>query len=122
MPAGFRLRVTKFTWGRLPRPAIWRRPFASARAGRPAADDGAISADGRILGTYIHGLFNSYPLRRALLERLAGWKGVALPPASDTGGQLSRDGEYDKLAQTVRDSLDLELLYRIVDLEPPEIE
>ena len=96
--------------------------FRIRRAGGAAADDGAISANGRILGTYVHGLFNSYGLRRAVLEQLAGRKGVPLPPPSDTGGQLSRDGEYDKLAQTVRDSLDLELLYRIAALEPPEIE
>ncbi len=98
------------------------RPFRISRAGQPAADDGVISANGRALGTYVHGLFNSYALRRALLEQLAGWKGVELPLPSDTGGQLSRDGEYDKLAQTVRNSLNMELLYRLTDLEQPEIE
>lgn len=98
------------------------RPFSISRPGQPAADDGVISADGRALGTYVHGLFNSYALRRGLLEQLAKWKGVALPPSSDTGGQLSRDGEYDKLAETVRNSLDMELLYRLTGLETPEIE
>ena len=98
------------------------RPFRISRAGQPAADDGVISANGRVLGTYVHGLFNSYALRRALLEQLADWKGAELPPPSDTGGQLSRDGEYDKLAQTVRNSLDMEMLYRLTGLEQPEIE
>ena len=97
-------------------------PFRISRPGQPATDDGVISADGRALGTYVHGLFNSYALRRALLERLADWKGAELPPPSDTGGQLSRDGEYDKLAQTVRNSIDMELLYRLTGLEQPEIE
>ena len=98
------------------------RPFHISRPGQPAADDGVISANGRAMGTYVHGLFNSYALRRALLEQLAAWKGAQLPPPSDTGGQLSRDGEYDKLAQTVRNSLDMDLLYRITALRPPEIE
>ena len=97
-------------------------PFRISRPGQPESDDGAVSGSGRALGTYIHGLFNSHPLRRALLEQLAEWKGVALPPPSDTGGQLSRDGEYDKLAQTVRDSLDMDLLYRLTGLQPPEID
>ena len=97
-------------------------PFRISRPGQPAADDGAISANGRALGTYVHGLFNSHALRRALLEQLACWKGVNLPPVSDTGGQLSRDAEYDKLADTVRNSIDMELLYRLTGLEPPEIE
>lgn len=35
--------------------------------GRP---DGAVSADGRIMGTYLHGLFGSTTFRRAFLARL----------------------------------------------------
>ena len=81
-------------------------PFSISRAGHGQLPDGALSEDGRALGTYVHGLFNSHALRRAVLEQLAEWKGVALPPPSDTGGQLSRDGEYDKLAETVRNSLE----------------
>ena len=94
-------------------------PFRISRAGELTADDGVISADGRALGTYVHGLFNSYALRRAMLEQLAEWKGVSLPPPSETGGQLSRDGEYDKLAQTVRNALHVDLLYSLTGLETP---
>ena len=97
-------------------------PFSISRAGRDAESDGALSESGRVLGTYIHGLFNSHALRRTVLEQIAAWKGVSLPPRSDTGGQLSRDSEYDKLAETVRSSLNMELLYRITDLETPEID
>ena len=97
-------------------------PFRISRPGQPAADDGAISANGRALGTYVHGLFNSHSLRRGLLEQLAHWKGVNLPPVSDTGGQLSRNAEYDKLADTVRNSIDMELLYSLTGLTPPEID
>ncbi len=96
-------------------------PFSISRHGQPATEDGSISGDGRALGTYVHGLFNSYELRRSLLEQLAEWKGVVLPGPSDTGGQMSRDSEYDKLAQTVRGNLDMELLYRISGLVQPEI-
>ena len=97
-------------------------PFRISRPGQLAADDGAMSANGRALGTYVHGLFNSHALRRALLEQLAEWKGVHLPPISETGGQLSRDAEYDKLAETVRNSIDMDLLYRLTGLEPPEVD
>ena len=96
-------------------------PFRISRTGQPMADDGVISASGRAMGTYVHGLFNSHSLRRALLERLADWKGVSLPPATEKGGQLSRDGEYDKLAETVRNALDVDLLYQLTDLRTPEI-
>ena len=97
-------------------------PFSISRTGQDVQSDGALSENGRALGTYIHGLFNSHGLRRGVLEQLSEWKGVALPPQSDTGGQLSRDGEYDKLAETVRNSLDMDLLYRITSLNPPDID
>ena len=97
-------------------------PFSLNRAGQDAQSDGALSESGRSLGTYIHGLFNSHALRRAVLEQIAEWKGVTLPPQTDTDGQLSRDGEYDKLAETVRNSLDMDLLYRITGLETPDID
>ena len=98
------------------------RPFSISRQGQAASEDGAISSDGRVLGTYVHGLFNSYELRRSLLEQLADWKGAALPGTTETGGQLSRDGEYDKLAQTVRNSLDMDLFYRISGLSQPDFD
>ena len=97
-------------------------PFSISRRDEPASEDGAMSSDGRAFGTYVHGLFNSYGLRRALLEQLAEWKGVSLPGPTDTGGQLSRDGEYDKLAETVRNSFDMDLLYRISGLGAPVID
>ena len=97
-------------------------PLNISRPGQPPQSDGATSSDGRAVGTYVHGLFNSHALRRALLEQLAQWKGVALPDPADTGGQLSRDGEYDKLAETVRGSIDTDLLYRISGLAPPQID
>ncbi|MBJ3784846.1 cobyric acid synthase [Devosia sediminis] len=43
------------------------RPFA--RVG--AAPEGAISADGRVMGTYLHGLFSADPFRRAFLGNAA---------------------------------------------------
>ena len=98
-------------------------PFRISRASGqpPAGVDGAVTRDGLALGSSIHGVFNSYSLRRVILEQLAEWKGASLPDPSNTGGQLSRDGEYDKLAQTVRDSLKMDLLYRIVGLNSPPV-
>jgi adenosylcobyric acid synthase len=51
------------------------RPFARLGDG---AREGAISADGRVFGTYIHGLFADDRQRAAWLNRLsAGPSGVA---------------------------------------------
>ena len=43
------------------------RPFVRFDDGR---EDGAVSADGLVLGTYVHGLLASPDLRRALLDRI----------------------------------------------------
>jgi adenosylcobyric acid synthase len=44
------------------------RPFVAFAGGAP---DGATSADGRIMGTYVHGLFAADAFRHAVLRRIA---------------------------------------------------
>jgi adenosylcobyric acid synthase len=45
------------------------RPFARLADGSP---EGAVAADGRVVGTYIHGLFADDRQRAARLKRFAG--------------------------------------------------
>ena len=79
--------------------------------------EGCIGPSGRIMGTYIHGLFHNAALRQAILHRLALWKGVTLP---DVEEELVQDQEYDRLAALTRKSLNMDLIYQIVSLELPE--
>ena len=76
--------------------------------------DGALDASGWVLGTYIHGLFHNVGLRRALLEALARRKGAQLSLAPEG---LALDQEYDKLADWVRSSLKMDLVYRMAGLD-----
>jgi adenosylcobyric acid synthase len=62
--------------------------------------DGAISEDGRVAGTYLHGLFHNDALRHALLNGLG--RRETAPRAFD------REREFDRLAQHVRAHLDVE--------------
>ena len=48
------------------------RAFAYVERGSEILSEGAVSADGRIFGTYLHGLFSAGSFRRAFLERLGG--------------------------------------------------
>ena len=92
------------------------RPFAIvARGGAAARElDGAMTADGLIVGTYLHGLFASGPVRRALLDALATLKGVAPDP---TWGAVERAGaRWDRLADAVEPALDLAALTKIAGL------
>jgi adenosylcobyric acid synthase len=70
--------------------------------GRP---DGAASPDGRVAGSYLHGLFASDPFRRAFLAGL----GAASRLAYDD----QVEGALDALADHVEAHLDLDELLRI---------
>lgn len=75
----------------LPEPMLY--PFA------------ARSADGRVMGTYMHGLFDQAEYRHAVLEEWLGWKAS---PGEDLQDRWQRD--LDRLADALRDNLNLSLL------------
>ncbi|GAB7522463.1 cobyric acid synthase [Paraburkholderia sp. 2C] len=70
--------------------------------GRP---DGALSADGQIFATYVHGLFDTPDACAALL----GWAGLADAPPLDY--PALREASLDRLADTLAAHLDLERLF-----------
>jgi adenosylcobyric acid synthase len=90
------------------------RPFRiEQRSGDSCSDgDGSLSADGNILGTYIHGLFHNDAFRRAILDELAERKGKSLAPSP---AEFSADEQYDSLAAHVRANLNMELIQRIIE-------
>ncbi|XYH98752.1 cobyric acid synthase [Sorangium sp. So ce1128] len=94
-----------------------RAAFAiGSRSGRAeAALDGAVSADGAVVGTMIHGIFENDGLRRSLLAALRARRG--LPATAGEPAIPSRHDEYDRLATAVEASLDRALLDRIVGLD-----
>jgi adenosylcobyric acid synthase len=77
-----------------------------------ADDDGAVSEDGMMVGTYFHGLFENDALRHALLANLAVRKGCTRTTAPT---RFDRNAEYDRLAETVRAHLNFGEVLRIVD-------
>ena len=82
------------------------------RAGQGvAATDGAISDDGLVVGTYLHGLFDRPGFRRCLLRWLAERKGAQLAQQPAT---FSRERAYDRLASVVRGSIDMRLVYGLL--------
>jgi adenosylcobyric acid synthase len=67
--------------------------------------DGTVRSDGKVWGTYLHGLFDNDVLRHAWLRSL-GWQGA--------GRLFDRQQAYNRLADHVRAQLDMELLYQIL--------
>ncbi len=73
--------------------------------------EGSISEDGRIWGTYIHGIFDENAFRRDLLNRLRiikGWR-----PISDLSF-VDLDREFNKLARLLRENMDMDSLRKIL--------
>jgi adenosylcobyric acid synthase len=91
-------------------------PFVLDGGDSPRAD-GAMSDDGWVLGTYVHGVFLNDGLRRGVLRRIAERKGVSLP---DDGVGFDQGAEYDKLAAHFRESIDMDAVYRGMGLSPAE--
>ena len=84
--------------------------------GRPL---GTCNAAGNVLGTYLHGLFDDGALSNALVRRARAIKGLperdADAPAFSTAEY--REAQFDKLADVVRQSLDMDAIYRILGKE-----
>ena len=64
--------------GQTPTPRPWLQ-IATRSGAAVQFSDGAVRADGRVWGCYIHGLFGNAALRRAWLTDL-GWRGRQCPP------------------------------------------
>ena len=80
--------------------------------------DGSVKYDGifsgNVYGTYVHGIFDEGTLAETLVGILAARKGVVL----DTGQMISygqfKQMQYDKLADGVRKSMDMEAVYAML--------
>ena len=93
-----------------------RHPFHLTRQGEQAINawDGALSEDGRIFGTYLHGIFDHDGFRRQFLNILRRRKGLRPLPVQ-RNRRLEKERAYDRLAETVRRSLDMEKLAAIME-------
>jgi len=81
-------------------------------------EDGAIDEKRGIFGTYIHGIFENSAFRRAFLNFLRKEKGLSpLFPPRKISTQEEKDKEYNKLAELVRNNLNMKKIYKIMDLK-----
>jgi adenosylcobyric acid synthase len=83
-------------------------------AERQSEADGAVSADGAVTGTYLHGLFAEDALRGAVLRAVAERSGRA--PDSRWGQPRGATARYDRLADIVADAVDVAAIAKLVGL------
>ena len=83
----------------------------TSRNGQPQkVDDGWVSPDGRVWGTYLHGLFDNDGWRRVFLQELRQTRpgmDAAAPAASYENYEKFQEAQLDRLADLLRRHLDL---------------
>ena len=77
-------------------------------------EDGAVSSDGTVMGTYLHGIFDNPYWTRHFLNKIRTSKGLA--PLVNTNVSISdyKDQQYEKLAQLFEQNVDMEKFEQIL--------
>jgi adenosylcobyric acid synthase len=96
-----------------------RAPFRIDRRSQrsSSADDGAVSSNGWILGTYLHGLFANDGVRSAMLTNLLARRGLTRQSTQ----RRPLDEVYDALAAEVRPALDMQLIHELMQSSRPGV-
>ncbi|HEX9078125.1 MAG TPA: cobyric acid synthase [Desulfuromonadaceae bacterium] len=104
---GYEIHMGRTTHLEAPRPfsRIFRRGTSPV-----AVEDGSVSPDGRIFGTYLHGLFDNAPFREGYLNRIRRAKGLPLRKES---GETTRPDPFERLADHLESHLDMPRLLAI---------
>lgn len=71
---------------------------------------------GNVYGAYVHGIFDGPGIGEALAGALAARKGLDWEPEARMDYKAYREQQYDRLAQALRESLDMERLWGIMGL------
>jgi adenosylcobyric acid synthase len=106
--AGYEIHMGRTTLGPRARPLL----RVERRGEERSHEDGALSADGRVFGTYLHGIFDNDAFRRALLDLYRE------PAAAGPSFAARKEEGYDRLAALLRECLDVAALYRILEAGP----
>ncbi|HED24537.1 MAG TPA: cobyric acid synthase, partial [Firmicutes bacterium] len=96
---GYEIHMGRTDYGSL------RQPLLIRSTGRK---EGGVSGDGHVFGTYLHGIFDNLTWTARLLNGLRRRRGLAVHNGPTFASYREfKEKEYDRLADTVRESLDL---------------
>lgn len=98
------------------------QPFRIRECGSSShelSSEGACTSDGRLWGTFVHGILHNDHFRRAWLNEARADRGLA-PLSVGHPFQERRQASFDRLAAHVREHVNLSLIYQIAGLESGE--
>jgi cobyric acid synthase CobQ len=104
---------TRFT-AEVTQPFLIRLQRHGADSDNTLHPEGIISADGKLWGTYVHGILHNDGLRRYWLNQIRSAKGWPLI-AGNLQFQHRREDAFERLAAHVRNHLDLAKIYEMID-------
>jgi adenosylcobyric acid synthase len=77
--------------------------------------DGAVSNNGNVIGTYVHGILDNDEFRLGLINYLRKNKGIS-PLLRDEliTARREKEEQYDKLADLVRKHIKMDMIYKLI--------
>ncbi len=74
-------------------------------------------AAGRVFGSYVHGIFDSGELGERLAWKLLSERGLSLADATPLDQTTYKERQYNLLAESLREALDMKRIYGIMGLQ-----
>ncbi|WP_141994312.1 cobyric acid synthase [Bacillus sp. B4EP4a] len=93
------------------------RPFLLLKDGR---EDGAISNDNKVMGTYLHGIFHNRLFTRILVNQIRRNKGLEEVKENVQSDSERREEAYNLLASHLEENIDMDTIYQWLQLETAE--
>ncbi|SIR99308.1 adenosylcobyric acid synthase (glutamine-hydrolysing) [Peribacillus simplex] len=90
------------------------RPFLLLKDGR---EDGAISNDNKVMGTYLHGIFHNRLFTRLLVNQIRRNKGLEEVKENVQSDSERREEAYNLLASHLEENIDMDTIYQWLQLE-----
>jgi adenosylcobyric acid synthase len=85
--------------------------------GRSEAKMPALAGGGNVYGSYVHGIFDAVGIADTILKALCARKNVSFSELGTFDPIGYKEAQYNLLADTLRNSLDMEYIYKRILLE-----
>lgn len=80
-----------------------------------SGDSSAVLRNDNVYGSYIHGIFDENGIAETIARALYKERGLEFSEENTFDIHAYKESQYDKLAETVREALDMELIYKILE-------
>ena len=83
--------------------------------GRSEEDLPPLAVGENVYGSYIHGIFDEAGIAQAIVSDLCARKGLDIAQVRAFNPESYKQAQYDKLAQGIREGLDMAFVYRVLE-------